>query len=79
MAVMTRVVPGVVVSTTSIIIIPAVPTVVGVGNRSTVVSGGPNSQAANTRRPQSDESRVRPSTRPRLAPAPPKRENRNIA
>lgn len=76
----TRVVPGVVVSTTSTIITgPAVPIVVGVGNLSTVISGGPNSHAANTTRPHKADIRANPSTRLRLAPAPLNRENRNMA
>ena len=45
-----RVVPGVVVSTTSTIMTPAVPTVVGVGRRSTVSSGGAKSHAARAKR-----------------------------
>ena len=56
----TRVVPGVVVSMTSTIsIAPAVPTVVGVGKLSSMRSGGPKSQPANTRSVERVVARIR--------------------
>ncbi len=79
MTVTIRVMPGVVVSTTSMIIIPAVPTVVGVGRRSTVGSGGPKSHATNARRAHAATRATTPNTRPIPAPAPAKREDRNMA
>ena len=45
----TRVLPAVVVSTTTTIGASAVPTLVGVGSRFTVFSGGPKSQAASAK------------------------------
>jgi hypothetical protein len=77
----TRVVPDVVVSTTSSIISisPAVPTLVGVGKPSTGFSGGPKSHAANASTMQMLANVEKARMRPVPARPPPQSRNCHMA
>lgn len=74
-----RVTPDVVVSTTSTMLSPAVPTLVGVGNPSTGFSGGPKSHAAIANTMQTLTRAEMPSMRPMPARSPPKSRNCHMA